>query len=499
MRIQLVRWLANHDLPGWLAPGWTTMVALAGILGVHLFLRLAAADRADARLELRAIALGYVAALAGGQLIEALRALPVALATGSWSRPFVAGRAAYGGLIAGVAVAAWVVRRGGGKPLAFLDRLTVLLGASFACVRTGCFFAGCDFGQPTAGALGLRFPSGSHAAIDHAMRGWVAPGSASLPVHATQLYEAALGVAASALAFVWLRRGRRDGAAVATWLGAYAVGRFGIELFRGDPGRGFYAGVSSAQIVSLCILAALVAWLLSRRARSRAAIAVAVAIVCMSLRAEAQPSEPPPSEAPPSEAQPSEAQPPPPPPRRPAPVQMRVLYETPAPEWDAPKPDGEDVQESANRERLVGLRAWSGVALPFRFQLAPYLDVGGDVYFRIPVSARHRFEIGASVGGAFGDVATHVDVGLPLSFVMGVAEHLELGFTLRPRYLRVLFASPHFEGTNAFGGSVEMSLQFPITTFFDMGFTPANVTVVGSGTVSSLVMWEPRFWFGFAL
>jgi prolipoprotein diacylglyceryltransferase len=147
----------------------------------------------------------------------------------------------------------------------FLDRAAIGTGLTYALVRTGCFLAGCDYGLPTASSWGVRFPPGSLAALDHVRRGFIPPGSPSLPVHPTQLYEAALGLLAAACAAAPIARGRRDGRAFAVFLAVYASGRFVIEFLRGDQERGRALALSTAQWVSVAILLAL-AW----RARGRA-------------------------------------------------------------------------------------------------------------------------------------------------------------------------------------------------------------------------------------
>ncbi|KYF65087.1 prolipoprotein diacylglyceryl transferase, partial [Sorangium cellulosum] len=273
-------WLERHGLPPWLAPTYAVMVAVAGLLGAAAFFWLVRRDRGDEAAEGRALLAGYVAALLGGHVFEALRAAPEALARGSWGPMLHAGRAAYGGLIAGVAVAVLVLLRHGAAVRPFLDRLVPGLGITYACVRTGCFLAGCDYGHVTAGALGVRFPAGSPAAEDHAAAGWVPLGAPSLPVHATQLYEAALGALASGIAALWLVRGHRDGRAFGTWLALYAAGRFAIELLRGDAGRGVYGGLSTAQVVSLALLLGLAAAALRAR-RARRAPATAAALLSL--------------------------------------------------------------------------------------------------------------------------------------------------------------------------------------------------------------------------
>jgi len=268
MRPLVLLWMARHGLPRWMLLDYFELAALATLLGSVVALRLATRAGASRTHTARAIACAYVGALVGGYLFEALRALPAALAAASWHPLAHPGRAAYGGLLFGAGAAALYLRSVR-EPLApFFDRVAVGAGLTFALVRTGCFLAGCDYGLPTAGPWGVRFPAGSLAALDHLRRGFVPAGAPSLPVHPTQLYEAALGLLAAALAAPSLRRRRRDGRAFSIVLGVYAVGRFTIEFLRGDRDRGVAFGLSTAQWVSVAIVLALAsAW--SWRLRGR--------------------------------------------------------------------------------------------------------------------------------------------------------------------------------------------------------------------------------------
>ncbi len=258
MRPVVIAWLARHHVPSELFPDYFMLAALAVVVGSLIALQLAKRDGASVAHTARAIACAYVAALAGGYVFEALRAIPAALAAGSWRPMTHTGRAAYGGLLAAIFAAAAYLKISG-EPLApFFDRVAIGTGLTFALVRTGCFLAGCDYGMPTAGVWGVRFPPGSLAALDHLRRGFVPPGAPSLPVHPTQLYEATLGLCAALAAAVPIARGKRDGTAFATFLSIYAAGRFAIELLRGDQDRGAALGLSTAQWVSVSIALALV-------------------------------------------------------------------------------------------------------------------------------------------------------------------------------------------------------------------------------------------------
>lgn len=254
MRPVLVAWLARRGWPAWLVLDYFQLAVLATIVGSLIALGLARRDGVSRVHTARAIACAYLGALAGGYLFEAARALPFALVTGHWRSVFHPGRAAYGGLLAGIA-AAWLYLRAHRQPIApFFDRVAIGSGLTFTFVRTGCFLAGCDYGLPTARPWGVSFPAGSLAAVAHARRGWVQVGAPSLPVHPTQLYEAGLGLIAAALAAISVARGRRDGQAFRAFLACYAAGRFLIEFLRGDQDRGHLFALSSSQWVSCALL-----------------------------------------------------------------------------------------------------------------------------------------------------------------------------------------------------------------------------------------------------
>ncbi|MCW5814960.1 MAG: prolipoprotein diacylglyceryl transferase, partial [Labilithrix sp.] len=296
MKPVLVLWLVRHGWPESLAPDYAMMVGLATLLGSVLVLRQAERDGARVHVQARAIVCAYFGALVGGYLFEWIRAVPDAIHAHSFAPIAFAGRAAYGGLIFGALAPAVYLRRRGDTFLDFLDRATLGMGIVFACVRFGCFLEGCDYGRPTASVLGVRFPAGSIAAEAHALAGWVPAGAPSLPVHATELYESAVGLLATCAALVPLRRGRRDGAAFATWLVVYAIGRFLIELLRGDVERGRYAMLSTAQWVSVAILAGIFFVTLARRRRlvvaAAAAAATMTALVVAPSTANAQEPKP---------------------------------------------------------------------------------------------------------------------------------------------------------------------------------------------------------------
>jgi len=118
--------------------------------------------------------------------------------------------------------------------------------------RIGCFLAGCCFGTTCASPPGVSFPRGSPAwqlHVDGGLIGKTAAGS--LPVHPTQLYEAA----ACLLIFLWLYfivrpRKRFSGQLFFLFCMSYAVARFAVEFLRADD-RGEMFGLSTSQFVGI--------------------------------------------------------------------------------------------------------------------------------------------------------------------------------------------------------------------------------------------------------
>jgi phosphatidylglycerol:prolipoprotein diacylglycerol transferase len=112
--------------------------------------------------------------------------------------------------------------------------------------RVGCFLAGCCWGTPTELRVGVTFTSD----LAHSITGV----PLHLRLHPTQLYESAL-VLLSIPFLMWLRKGKTfQGEVMLAYVLYYAVARFVLEFFRGDP-RGYYFNLfSTSQLISLLIV-----------------------------------------------------------------------------------------------------------------------------------------------------------------------------------------------------------------------------------------------------
>lgn len=165
----------------------------------------------------------------------------------------------YGGLILAVIVALWYIRRIGLPLWTTCDVFAPGIALGHVVGRFGCFFAGCCYGKPTDVPWAITFTD-PYAATNVGT-------PLNVPLHPTQLYEAG----AEALILVLLlgteSRGKRfPGRTFWLYLLLYAISRYVIEIFRGDP-RGTVFMFSTSQFISLLLgpLAVIMLAYLSRR------------------------------------------------------------------------------------------------------------------------------------------------------------------------------------------------------------------------------------------
>ncbi len=129
--------------------------------------------------------------------------------------------------------------------LPMLDIMAIVTCIVHAFGRLGCFMAGCCYGIPTDGWLGVIFTDPACQAK---------PLNTSL--HPTQLYESAfIFLLMGGLLFLKARK-KFDGQVFLVYLVVYACGRSIIEMFRGDIERGFIIKdiISNSQFISLMIV-----------------------------------------------------------------------------------------------------------------------------------------------------------------------------------------------------------------------------------------------------
>ena len=153
----------------------------------------------------------------------------------------------YGGIITSVLAIMLYCHH---KKFVFMDYFDALvpevaLAQGFG--RIGCFLAGCCYGRPTDSVFGVYFPDNS-----------LGPGS-TVKVIPTELISSA-GDFLICLALLLIDRKsagkpwRRKGDIGFLYMDFYAVGRFLVEILRGDP-RGSVGVLSTSQFISIFMLA----------------------------------------------------------------------------------------------------------------------------------------------------------------------------------------------------------------------------------------------------
>jgi len=166
----------------------------------------------------------------------------------------------YGGLIAGVGVALWYMRRHRMPLWTTTDVFAPGIALGHVVGRLGCLMAGCCFGRPTSVPWAITFRDPAAAANVGTPLG--------VPLHPTQLYEAGAEALILAILLVLERRGRPfPGRTFWTYMLLYGASRFAIEFYRGDNRGLVFDAISTSQFVSIIVvpLAIVMLVLLGRR------------------------------------------------------------------------------------------------------------------------------------------------------------------------------------------------------------------------------------------
>lgn len=159
----------------------------------------------------------------------------------------------YGGLILAVVVAVWYIRRIGLPLWTTCDVFAPGIALGHVVGRLGCFFAGCCYGKPTTVAWAITFTD-PYAATNVGT-------PLNIPLHPTQLYEAGAEAFILVLLLATETRGKRfPGRTFWLYMLLYAVSRYVIEMFRGDP-RGSVLMFSTSQFISVVLAPLAVAML----------------------------------------------------------------------------------------------------------------------------------------------------------------------------------------------------------------------------------------------
>jgi phosphatidylglycerol:prolipoprotein diacylglycerol transferase len=193
------------------------LVATGALVGLWLFQReLRRSGLPESGFD--AAVAGVIGGLAGAKLlwiVEHLREEPLidlVLSRGGMSW--------FGGFAGGIAAGLWVMRRKGLPKIPVLAAATPALAIGQAIGRIGCFLVGDDYGRPSNLPWAVAFPQGLPPT--------------TVPVHPTQLYEAAALVPLAWLLFRFRRQRRADTFVLGAYLALAGLIRFAIEFLRVD-------------------------------------------------------------------------------------------------------------------------------------------------------------------------------------------------------------------------------------------------------------------------
>lgn len=172
----------------------------------------------------------------------------------------------YFSLMGGVLLAA-VVTLAGAQVLRLdlwktADALAPGLAIGIAVMRSGCFLAGCCFGEPTTGPLGVEFPVGSGPHLTQLIQGAIGLFDEALPVYPTQLFELTGALVAGVLAVVLILRRAPSGVAFLTAAALFTGVRWASWTVRVYPdsftGPGWQYPVLYGSVI--VVLLALAVW-----------------------------------------------------------------------------------------------------------------------------------------------------------------------------------------------------------------------------------------------
>lgn len=222
------------------------LLAASYLLGLWLAMRRARAWGLDAN---RVLDLGIyiiIAALIGAKLLllvvdfDQFRQTPAELLSLARS-----GGVFYGGLILAVLVAFWYINK---HRLPFWTTCDVFapgIALGHVTGRLGCFAAGCCYGKPTDVPWAVTFTNAAAASNVGTPLG--------IPLHPTQLYEAGAELFILILLLATEKKGRYyAGRTFWSYMFLYAISRYIIEFYRGDP-RGTVLGMSTSQFISVIL------------------------------------------------------------------------------------------------------------------------------------------------------------------------------------------------------------------------------------------------------
>src|SRR5487761_37849 len=235
-------------------PTYGFLLALALLAGLYVAVRLGRREGLDSGQVVDFSTWLIISGLIGAKIYMILTGWPFYAAHPSEIfslSTLEAGGGFYGGFIGATLFALWYVKSRHLPLLKVFDVFAPAVAIGQCIGRWGCFAAGDDYGKPAYhSALAVVFTNQyAHATVGVPL---------GIPIYPVQLFESALTLLIFIILMTFYRRKKRDGQIFVMYMVLYAVARFFLEFYRGDPDRGFFfhGTLSTAQVVAIVAFAA---------------------------------------------------------------------------------------------------------------------------------------------------------------------------------------------------------------------------------------------------
>lgn len=181
---------------------------------------------------------GVAGGLIGAKLLYGIVELPTIINDPKFIiESLGSGLVVYGGIIGGIITGYIYCKRKKLDFWTYLDLLVPSLALAQGFGRIGCFGAGCCYGRETDSLLGVVFRNSFYA-----------PNGVKLIP--TQLFSSAGDFIIAGILLYFSTKSKRKGQVAGLYLILYSIGRFIVEMFRGDP-RGNIGVLSTSQFICL--------------------------------------------------------------------------------------------------------------------------------------------------------------------------------------------------------------------------------------------------------
>ncbi len=219
------------------------MLAVSYLLGLRLSMRRAKRAGLDPN---RVLDLGIyiiIAALVGAKLLLLIVDFDQFKSPRDLLNLTRLGGVFYGGFLLAVGVGFWYVHRHRMPFWTTCDVAAPGIALGHITGRLGCFAAGCCYGKPTDMPWAVVFTNPlANANVGTPL---------GIPLHPTQIYEAGAALLILVVLLATERRGRPfPGRTFWLYMLLYAVSRFIIEFFRGDPRGTVFGLMSTSQFIA---------------------------------------------------------------------------------------------------------------------------------------------------------------------------------------------------------------------------------------------------------